>query len=79
MSMPYSTIDDLPKSVKDHLPKHALEIYLSAFNNAWNEYSSSKKRRGKSTREEVAHQVAWAAVKKKYHKDTITEKWVENA
>jgi cation transport regulator len=77
--MPYSTIDDLSKSVKNHLPKHALEIYREAFNHAWREYSSPSKRRGNASQEEVAHQVAWAAVKRKYHKDALTDKWVKNA
>ena len=32
--MPYKTLSDLPESVRKHLPKHAQEIYLEAFNNA---------------------------------------------
>ena len=72
--MPYSTIDDLPHPVRSHLPKHAQEIYKSAFNNAWEEYKKAKKRRTASeTREEVSHKVAWAAVKSKYKK--IGDQW----
>ena len=67
--MPYSTIEELPNSVRFHLPKHAQEIYKSTFNNAWEEYKDAKKRRTSSeTREEVSHKVAWAAVKSKYKK-----------
>ena len=66
--MPYDTISDLPDNVKDKLPRHAQEIYLSAFNNAWEEYSDSNDRRGDSSREETAHKVAWSAVKHKYEK-----------
>lgn len=33
------------------------------FNHAWKEYASSPER------EEIAHRVAWAAVKRKYIKD----------
>ena len=66
--MPYNTTDDLPANVKAHLPKHAQEIYLAAFNNAWDEYADPKKRRGKASQEEVAHKVAWAAVKAVYKK-----------
>jgi cation transport regulator len=76
-NMPYSTIDDLPANVKNHLPKHALEIYLSAFNNAWDEYKSPEKRRTGDTQETVAHRVAWTAVKKTYHKDPETGKWMK--
>jgi hypothetical protein len=36
--LPYASIDDLPPSVRSHLPLHAQEIYLAAFKNAWTEY-----------------------------------------
>lgn len=67
--MPYKNINDLPSSVSDNLPKHAQEIYLKAFNNAWEEYKDPDKRRGSESHEEVCHKVAWAAVKAKYHKE----------
>jgi cation transport regulator len=69
-AMPYSTIEDLPISVRRHLPDHAQEIYLSAFNHAWERYSASAPDRV----EEIAHRVAWAAVKRSYHK--IGTAWV---
>jgi len=62
--MPYVSIDDLPPPVQTHLPLHAREIYLAAFNNAWAEYEA----RGSDQRERTAHRVAWAAVKRKYEK-----------
>lgn len=71
--MPYQSTSQLPDSVSNVLPKHAQEIYLSAFNNAWDEYKESSERRGDSDREEVAHKVAWSAVKKSYHK--VDGKW----
>jgi cation transport regulator len=64
--MPYQNIHDLPDSVQDHLPKHAQEIYQSAFNSAWDEYNQDESR---------AHRVAWAAVKQKYAKDAQTGDW----
>ena len=67
--MPYRNISDLPQSVRSNLPEHALEIYLASFNNAWEQYRKPEDRRGDSTREEVAHKVAWAAVKQQYEKD----------
>ncbi len=73
--MPYETIDELPESVKENLPKHAREIYLAAFNNAWDQYSDPEDRRGDASREETAHKVAWAAVKNEYEKDTKMGKW----
>ena len=66
--MPYSRIEDLPDSVRDHTPKHAQEIYKEAFNSAWDEYKDPGDRRGDAGREETAHRVAWAAVKQKSEK-----------
>lgn len=66
--MPYSSISELPDAVRDHLPKHAQEIYKEAFNSAWDDYADEDARRGSESREETAHKVAWAAVKKKYMK-----------
>ena len=70
--MPYKNLSALPDSVRDHLPRHAQEIYLAAFNHAWEEYRDPGERRGKASREEVAHKVAWAAVKRLYEKQGDT-------
>lgn len=67
--MPYDRIDQLPDSVRNHLPSGAQQIYKEAFNHAWEEYAD------REDREATAHKVAWAAVKKKYQKSG--EKWVE--
>ena len=64
--MPYERLVDLPKGVRDNLPKHAQEIYLEAYNNAWEQYHHE---------EERARRVAWAAVKKKYEKNEATGNW----
>jgi cation transport regulator len=71
--MPYKTTSALPDSVKHALPTHAQEIYLAAFNHAWEEYKEPQKRATDESREETAHKVAWAAVKKKYVKSG--DKW----
>ena len=68
--MPYTSIEDLPLPVRRHLPLHALEIYLAAFNSAWHSYAD----RGVEQREDIARRVAWAAVKRKYRK--AGEFWV---
>ncbi|MEX2163452.1 MAG: ChaB family protein [Sulfuricaulis sp.] len=60
--MPYAATADLPDPVRSHLPAHAQEIYLAAFNNAWEEYAR------REDREALAHRVAWAAVKQQYRK-----------
>ena len=65
--MPYETLADLPKGVKDNLPTHAQEIYLAAFNNAFEEYGKDEDR---------ARRVAWSAVKKAgYEKDETSGDW----
>ncbi|HUX64632.1 putative cation transport regulator ChaB [Sulfuricella sp.] len=68
--MPYQHIDELPDSVKNVLPNHAQDIYKEAFNSAWEEYKNPEDRRDDAGREEVAHRVAWSAVKNKYEKGT---------
>lgn len=73
--MPYKTNSSLPDSVKDHLPDHAQDIYREAFNHALEEYKHAKDRRDDSSQEEVAHKVAWHAVKNKYVKDEDTGNW----
>jgi cation transport regulator len=75
--MPYQSKSELPDNVKNVLPAHAQEIYMEAFNSAWQEYDKPAERRGDSSREETAHRVAWSAVKNKYEKDEATGKWKE--
>lgn len=66
--MPYHKASDLPDNVRKPLPKHAQEIFLAAFNNAWEEYEDPRERKGNASRDEVARKVAWAAVKQQYEK-----------
>ncbi len=66
--MPYPGNRYLPDTVRRALPEHAQDIYRKAFNSAWDEYEDPDDRRGDVSREETAHKVAWAAVKKVYEK-----------
>lgn len=66
--MPYGKISELPDNVKDNVPKHAQEIYMEAYNSAWDQYDDPEDRRDDASREETAHRVAWSAVKQKYEK-----------
>jgi cation transport regulator len=75
-AMPYSSRAELPESVKHVLPPHAQDIYKEAFNSAYDEYKDPEDRRDDSSREEVAHKVAWAAVKQTYEKDEESGTWV---
>ncbi|MDW8847395.1 putative cation transport regulator ChaB [Erwinia sp. MMLR14_017] len=72
--MPYQSRTALPDSVKNVLPAHAQDIYKEAFNHAWDEYKEKKDRQGDESREEVAHKVAWSAVKHSYEKGD-DDKW----
>lgn len=67
--MPYDKTSELPDSVRDNLPDGAQEIYLKAFNSAWDEYSD------RDDRDATAHKVAWSAVKQSYEKRDGA--WVE--
>jgi cation transport regulator len=71
------TLSARTKKQIDSLPEHAQEIYKEAHVNALKQYQKPEKRRGgkKESAEQVAHKVAWAAVKKKYEKQGGT--WVE--
>jgi cation transport regulator len=62
--MPYPTREALPDSVRNHLPAHAQDIFVGAFNSALDEYGD----------EQRAFRVAWAAVKRKYRK--AGDRWV---
>jgi cation transport regulator len=66
--MPYSFNADLPAPVRHHLPEHAQDIYRHAFNHAYGAHA------GESRQEEIAHRIAWAAVKRSYVKQVDT--WV---
>src|ERR687897_2129794 len=60
----------------DTLPSHAQKIYSKAHKNALKQYAIPSKRRGgkRQSKEQVAHKVAWSAVKKEYKKKG--DKWV---
>jgi len=74
--MPYDTRKDLPESVQNVLPAHGQDIYKEAYNSAWDQYKDPEDRDGDDSREEVAHQVAWSAVKNVYEKNADGD-WVK--
>ncbi len=61
----------------DKLPKHAQQIYKKAHASALKEYKNPEKRRGgkRQSAEQVAHKVAWSAVKNEYQKEG--DEWVK--
>ncbi|HEY9756455.1 MAG TPA: ChaB family protein [Oculatellaceae cyanobacterium] len=66
--MPYSSIFELPVSVRHSLPEHAQEIFMMAFNSAYEEQRFDEVR---------AFKIAWAAVKRRYEKRE--GKWIPKA
>jgi cation transport regulator len=75
--LPYKKVKELPASVRENLPEHAQEIYLEAFNHAWDQYANPEDRRGGASREETAHRVAWSAVKNVYEKEEKSGMWMK--
>jgi len=69
--MPYASNEDLPPSVADHLPSHAQDIFRAALTMRMTNIA------GDPRQEEIAFRVAWAAVKKRYHK--VGDQWLPSA
>ncbi len=71
-----SAISARTRKAIDTLPSHAQHIYTKAHKNALKQYHSPSKRRGgkRQSKEQIAHKVAWSAVKKEYKKKG--DKWV---
>ena len=61
--MPYKKISELPPPVKDNLPTDAQDIFLAAYNSAYEQHGKEK------DAEITCNSIAWAAVKNKYKKD----------
>jgi cation transport regulator len=71
-----SALSSRTRKAIDTLPSHGQKIYNKAHKNALKQYTSPSKRRGgkQQSKEQVAHKVAWSAVKKEYKKKG--DKWV---
>ena len=59
---------DVPDDLKDELPMLAQKIYTIAFNDAYKNNIGKTRRRTVESDEDVAHRMAWRAVKKFYYK-----------
>jgi len=62
---PYSTIKQLPKSIRENMTKSLQRVFVSVFNKAYNTYNS----------EERAFKIAWGALKRIAKKNS-EGKWV---
>jgi cation transport regulator len=66
--MPYHANNDLPPTLRKHLPDHAQDVYREAFNHAWADHN------GEVRQEEAAHRIAWSAVKRSFVK--VGDDWM---
>ena len=71
--MPYKSISELPKTVRN-LPSRAKIVYLKAFNNTWEDFVDVH---NEMAREKASHDAAWIAVKEEYMKDEETGTWIK--
>jgi cation transport regulator len=69
----YQNINELPPTIRDVFPEGAQEIYLEAYNRAWQAYDEDEAV-GQS-RETLAHQQGWMAVRHEYVLDQATGQW----
>ena len=66
--MPYASDAALPERIRRRLPLDARAIFRAAFNAAFKSYAKNPRR------EEIAHRVAWTAVKRRFVKHD--EHWI---
>ena len=64
--MRYETKKDLPRILRDVLPDHAQDLYLEAYQQAWDSYEDEEG--GDLGRSGVAHQRGMSAVEIDYEK-----------
>jgi cation transport regulator len=70
--MRHNSKNDLPATIRA-LPEGAQEIYLEAYNRAWDE--SEGDHTSDMARDSVAHRLAWAAMKHEYEQSWETGEW----
>jgi cation transport regulator len=69
----YEKKSDLPETLRAYLPERLQEIYLEAYQEAWENYEES--RGGEAGREAVAHRDAMMAVEQDHVYSEETGKW----
>lgn len=67
--MSYNRIDELPNKIRFNLPKNAQEIFMRAFNSAWEQNKKIEKNKSLDSIEKIANMEALSAVKKNYDID----------
>ena len=70
--MRYENRSDLPPTIRDVLPERGQDIYLKAYQRAWDTYAEGP---GVLSRDVLAHQQGWTALQHEYVQDQRTGKW----
>jgi cation transport regulator len=70
--MRYENRSDLPRTIRDVLPEPGQDIYLRAYQKAWDMYTEGQ---GYLSRDVMAHQQGWTALQHEYVQDQGTGKW----
>ena len=70
--MRYEHRSDLPQTLRDVLPERGQDIYLRAYQKAWDMYTEGP---GVLSRDVLAHQQGWTALQHEYVQDQGTGKW----
>jgi cation transport regulator len=71
--MSYQSRDELPETIRDILPPEVQDVYIDAYNTAWDVYEDSSTQT--LDRESVAHRVAWDAVNREFVHNTQRGIW----
>jgi cation transport regulator len=69
----YTETSQLPVTIRETLPAQAQQIYMDAYNEAW-ELQPAGGHHGLSP-ESIAHQIAWDALNQEYVHDVKRGKW----
>lgn len=71
--MIYTTVTDLPQTIRNELPEHAQEIYRAAYNLTVEEHRASGQNPDEGELHETADQAAWMRVQMEYDRDDSGE------
>jgi cation transport regulator ChaB len=71
--MKYTSIRELPVTVRTVLPEEAQALYLKAYTEGWDTYDEETS--SELSRESVAHRQGWVAVEREFVQEERSGKW----
>lgn len=72
--MYYQNLSDLPQDVQETLPEAGQQLYMGAFNDAWQRYDPESDS-SEASKHDVVHREAWAIVEEAYVREG--NRWVQ--